>query len=142
MSLKASTIRLKRNEKVIDATKKDFSTLRTGRANTSILDRVTVEYYGSEVPINQVANISVPEARMILIQPWDKSILPQLEKAIQKADLGLNPSNDGSVIRLVIPQLTEAPQRTGEDREKKRREAVMENLRGTPRSTKNWKKTV
>lgn len=94
-------------KKVIDATKKDFSTLRTGRANTSILDRVTVEYYGSEVPINQVANISVPEARMILIQPWDKSILPQLEKAIQKADLGLNPSNDGSVIRLVIPQLTE-----------------------------------
>lgn len=98
-------------QKVIQATKRDFSALRTGRANTSILDRVTVEYYGSEMPLNQVANVSVPEARMLLIQPWDKSILPQVEKAIQKADLGLNPSNDGTVIRLVIPQLTEERRR-------------------------------
>jgi len=94
-------------KKVIEAAKRDFSALRTGRANTSILDRVTVEYYGVETPLNQVANISVPEARMILIQPWEKTILPEVEKAIQRADLGLNPSNDGAVIRLVIPQLTE-----------------------------------
>lgn len=97
----------KHMEKVIEATKKDFSAIRTGRANPAILDRVMVECYGSEMPLNQLANISAPEARMLLVQPWDKSLLSNVEKAIQKADLGLNPSNDGSVIRLVIPQLTE-----------------------------------
>jgi ribosome recycling factor len=92
---------------VIEAAKKDFAAIRTGRANPSILERVHVDYYGTETPLTQLANISVPEPRMILIQPWDKSIFSAVEKAILKSDLSLNPSNDGSVIRLSIPQLTE-----------------------------------
>lgn len=92
---------------VIEATKREFAAVRTGRANASILDRVHVEYYGTETPLTQLANISVPEPRMIVIQPWDKSVFAAVEKAILKSDLGLNPSNDGSVIRLMIPQLTE-----------------------------------
>jgi ribosome recycling factor len=91
----------------IEAAKKELAAVRTGRASASILDRVTVEYYGTPTQLNQLANISVPEARMILIQPWDKSALGAVEKAIQKADLGLNPVNDGIVIRLPVPQLTE-----------------------------------
>jgi ribosome recycling factor len=91
----------------IEATKKELAAVRTGRASASILDRVMVEYYGTPTQLNQLANISVPEARMILIQPWDKSALGAVEKAIQKADLGLNPVNDGIVIRLPVPQLTE-----------------------------------
>ena len=92
---------------VIEATKRDFAAVRTGRANPSILERVHVDYYGTETPLTQLANISVPEPRMIVIQPWDKSIFSAVEKAILKSDLGLNPSNDGAVIRLSIPQLTE-----------------------------------
>jgi len=92
---------------VIESVKREFAAVRTGRANPSILDRVAVDYYGTPTHLNQLANISVPEARLLLIQPWDKSILGAIEKAILKADLGLNPSNDGSVIRLLIPQLTE-----------------------------------
>ncbi|HEY8392501.1 MAG TPA: ribosome recycling factor [Capillibacterium sp.] len=98
-------------QKVIEVAKKDFATIRTGRANPAILDRVTVECYGSMMPLNQVANISAPEPRMIVVQPWDKSILASVERAILKADLGLNPTNDGNVIRLVIPQLTEERRR-------------------------------
>lgn len=100
-----------RMQKVIEVAKKDFATIRTGRANPAILDRVTVECYGSMMPLNQVANISAPEPRMIVVQPWDKSILASVERAILKADLGLNPTNDGNVIRLVIPQLTEERRR-------------------------------
>ncbi|WP_461204431.1 ribosome recycling factor [Clostridium sp. DL1XJH146] len=85
----------------------DLGTLRAGMANPKILDRVTVEYYGAETPINQLANVSVPEPRVLLIQPWDKTSLGAIEKAILISDLGLNPSNDGSVIRLIIPELTE-----------------------------------
>jgi ribosome recycling factor len=81
--------------------------VRAGRANPKILDKVMVEYYGVETPINQVANIMVPEARIIAIQPWDASILKEVEKAIQKADIGLTPNNDGKVIRLIFPELTE-----------------------------------
>lgn len=92
---------------VIEATKRDFAAVRTGRANTGILDRVVVDYYGTPTPLNQMANISAPDPRMLLIQPWDKSQIAAVEKAVLKADLGLNPSNDGSVIRLSIPQLTE-----------------------------------
>jgi ribosome recycling factor len=91
----------------IEATKKEFQAVRTGRANPNLLDRVVVEYYGTPTPLNQVASISSPDARALLIQPWDKSALSAIEKAIQKADLGLNPVNDGTVIRLPIPQLTE-----------------------------------
>ncbi|MGI5853812.1 MAG: ribosome recycling factor [Bacillota bacterium] len=92
---------------VIEATKRDFAAVRTGRANPGILDRVVVDYYGTPTPLNQMANISAPDPRMLLIQPWDKSQISAIEKAVLKADLGLNPSNDGVVVRLSIPQLTE-----------------------------------
>ncbi len=91
----------------IEATKRDFQTVRTGRANSSVLDRVMVDYYGTPTAINQLANLSTPDARLIVVQPWDKTILSAVEKAIQKADLGLNPINDGTLIRIPIPQLTE-----------------------------------
>ena len=91
----------------IEATKREFQSIRTSRANPNILEKVHVEYYGTPTPINQLANISVPDARSLVIQPWDKSALGAIEKAIQKADLGLNPVNDGTIIRLPIPQLTE-----------------------------------
>ncbi|GAB6154499.1 ribosome recycling factor [Desulfosporosinus burensis] len=95
-----------RMHKGIDALRKEYATIRAGRANPSVLDKVMVEYYGAPTPINQLANISAPEARMLVIQAWDKSVLPAIEKAIMKSDLGLNPSSDGIVIRLMIPQLT------------------------------------
>jgi len=81
--------------------------VRTGRANLSLLDTVRVDYYGSKVPLKQVANLGVPEARLITIQPWDRNMLGEIEKAIMKADLGINPNNDGHIIRLPIPPLTE-----------------------------------
>ena len=87
--------------------KSEFASLRAGRATPALLDKVMVEYYGSLVPVNQVGNISVPEPRMILIQPWEKPMLHEIEKAITRSDLGLSPNNDGTVIRLNIPQLTE-----------------------------------
>jgi ribosome recycling factor len=93
--------------KTIAVLKKDLSSMKAGRANPTILDRVEVEYYGSMLPINQVSNISAPEPRVILIQPWEKSSLKVIEKAILKSDLGLTPSNDGIAIRLIIPELTE-----------------------------------
>jgi ribosome recycling factor len=98
-------------QKSLDATRRELATIRTGRANPSLLDRVEVDYFGSHLPINQVANISVPEPRMIVISPWDKKALPAIERAIMKSDLGMNPNNDGSVIRLIIPQLTEERRR-------------------------------
>lgn len=96
-----------RMKKALTAAKAEFASLRAGRATPALLDKVSVEYYGSLVPVNQVANISVPEPRMIVIQPWEKPMLREIEKAITKSDLGLNPNSDGSVIRLNIPQLTE-----------------------------------
>ncbi|MCA1996369.1 MAG: ribosome recycling factor [Armatimonadetes bacterium] len=95
----------------IDAMLHDFSTYRTGRANPAVLERVHVEYYGVETPVNQVANISVPEPRQLMITPFDKKMLPVIEKAIQKSDLGINPSNDGQNIRLVFPPMTEERRR-------------------------------
>jgi ribosome recycling factor len=89
----------------------DLAGMRTGRANPALVDRLHVEYYGSELPLNQVAGISVPEARLIVIQPWDRSSIPAIEKAILKSELGLTPSNDGNVIRIVLPQLTEERRR-------------------------------
>ena len=85
----------------------EFGTIRAGRANPHVLDRITVDYYGTPTPIQQVANISVPEARMIQIQPWEKSMLKVIEKAINMSDLGINPTNDGTTVRLVFPELTE-----------------------------------
>ena len=85
----------------------EFGTIRAGRANPHVLDRITVDYYGTPTPLQQVANISVPEARMIQIQPWEASLIKGIEKAILTSDLGLNPNNDGKLIRLVLPELTE-----------------------------------
>ncbi|ADY13041.1 ribosome recycling factor [Sphaerochaeta globosa] len=93
--------------KSLESLSKDFAGLRTGRASASLLDKIRVDYYGSETPINQVATVSVPEARMIVIQPWDKSVLSAIEKAILKSDLGLPPNNDGKLIRLNFPPLNE-----------------------------------
>ncbi len=94
-------------QKSVEATQRSFNTIRTGRANAAILDRVTVDYYGTETPLYQLANISTPEATVIMIQPYDKGSMGQIEKAIQMSDVGLTPNNDGQVIRLNIPPLTE-----------------------------------
>ncbi len=96
-----------RMEKTIAALKSELATIRTGRANAALLDHVRVNYYGSDVPVAQVGNISVPEPRMLMIAPWEKTILGDIEKAILKSDLGLNPTSDGEVIRIVLPELTE-----------------------------------
>lgn len=96
----------KRMEKSVVALKDEFNTIRTGRASASIFDKVRVDYYGTPTPLSQVATISIPEARMVVIQPFDKTLISAIEKAIQKAELGLNPSNDGKVIRISIPPLT------------------------------------
>jgi ribosome recycling factor len=96
-----------RMDKAIGALKRDLSTLRAGRATPALLDKVQVEYYGAMTPVNQLANLSVPDSRTLLIQPWDKSSMSAIEKAIMKSDLGLTPSNDGTIIRIVIPALTE-----------------------------------
>jgi len=97
----------KKMGKAIDAMKRELATIRTGRATPAIVDHIKVDYYGVPTPLNQIATISVPEARLLLIQPWDRQALSSMEKAILKSDLGLNPSNDGNMIRLRIPQLTE-----------------------------------
>jgi ribosome recycling factor len=96
-----------RMDKAIGALKRDLASLRAGRATPALLDRIQVEYYGSMTPINQLANLSTPDSRTLLIQPWDKSSMSSIEKAIMKSDLGLSPSNDGILIRIVIPALTE-----------------------------------
>lgn len=93
--------------KTIGALLDDYATIRAGRANPHVLDRLTVDYYGTQTPIAQVGNISVPEARILQIQPWDATVLKAVEKAIHESDLGINPSNDGKIIRLVFPELTE-----------------------------------
>ena len=94
-------------EKTINVLEENFAEIRAGRANPAILNKVKVDYYGVPTPINQVAGVSVPEARMIVIQPWDVSILKAIEKAILTADIGINPNNDGKLIRLTFPELTE-----------------------------------
>jgi len=98
-------------KRAIEALQHDLASVRTGRASPSLLERVNVEYYGAPTPLNGVATISVPEPRLILIQPWDKKMLPVIEKALQKSDLGLTPSSDGNVVRLPIPALNEERRR-------------------------------
>ncbi|PZV23077.1 MAG: ribosome recycling factor [Snowella sp.] len=93
-------------EKSIEATQRSFNTIRTGRANSSLLDRITVDYYGTETPLKSLANVSTPDASTITIQPYDKGSMAQIEKAISLSDIGLTPNNDGQIIRLNIPQLT------------------------------------
>ena len=94
-------------KKSVEALKEDYTTIRAGRANPHILDKIKIDYYGTPTPLQQVGNVSVPEARMICIQPWDASILKDIEHAINMSDVGINPTNDGKVIRLVFPELTE-----------------------------------
>ena len=117
-------------EKSLNVLKEEMGTVRAGRANAALVDKVMVEYYGTPTPLNQVGNISIPEARTIVISPFDKSIMGDIEKAIQKAELGLNPNNDGKVIRIAIPPLTA-------DRRKelvKQAKATAENYRTTIRN--------
>ena len=94
-------------QKTVDVVSGDFASVRAGRANASVLDKITVDYYGTPTPINQVASVSSPDPRSLMIQPWDATLLKEIEKAIQTSDLGINPQNDGKVIRLIFPQLTE-----------------------------------
>ena len=94
-------------EKSLDVLLDEYASIRAGRANPHVLDRLRIDYYGTPTPIQQVGNVTVPEARMIVIQPWEKSLLKEIEKAILVSDLGINPTNDGNVIRLVFPELTE-----------------------------------
>jgi len=96
-----------RMKKTVASLKDGFATLRTGRASASLFDRIRVDAYGEKSPLNQVANISIPEARLIVIQPWDKNLITEIEKVIRSSELSLNPSNDGKVIRISIPPLTE-----------------------------------
>lgn len=97
----------RRMDKALEHLEEEFGAVRAGRANAKVLDRITVEYYGSETPLSGVATISTPDARTLLVQPWDSKLLKDIQKSIQKSDLGINPQNDGRVIRLVFPQLTE-----------------------------------
>lgn len=94
-------------KKTIEVVKSDFASVRAGRANAAVLDKIQVEYYGAMTPLQQVASISSPDPRTLMIQPWDASVLKEIEKAIQTSDLGINPQNDGKVLRLAFPQLTE-----------------------------------
>ncbi|KIL47747.1 ribosome recycling factor [Jeotgalibacillus campisalis] len=98
-------------EKAVQAYSRELASIRAGRASASLLDKITVDYYGAPTPVNQLASITVPEARLLQITPYDKTSLGEIEKAIQKSDLGLNPSNDGSLIRITIPALTEERRR-------------------------------
>lgn len=121
-----------RMEKTVSSLNEEFNTIRTGRASAYIFDKVRVDYYGTPTPLNQVGTISIPEARLVVISPFDKSIIAAIEKAIQKAELGLNPSNDGKVIRIAIPPLTA-------DRRKdlvKQAKAIAENYRTTIRNVR------
>ena len=98
-------------EKAVEAMRREFASVRTGKASPALLDMVRVDAYGSKMPLNQVATVSAPEPRLLLVQPWDKSVLPDVERAIQTAELGLNPSNDGNVIKVPIPALNEERRR-------------------------------
>ena len=106
-------------KKTLAALESEYSTIRVGRANPKVLDKITVDYYGTPTPLNQVGNITVPEARLIEIKPWESSLLKAIEKAINMSDLGINPSNDGKVIRLVFPELTEERRKELTKQEKK-----------------------
>ena len=106
-------------KKTISVFKENLSEIRAGRANPAILNKIMVDYYGVPTPINQVAGISVPEARLIVIQPWDLNLLKEIEKEILKADIGINPNNDGKVIRLAFPELNEEKKKRNSKRDKK-----------------------
>ena len=122
-----------RMQKSIDAFKHELSSIRTGRASPAILDRVHVDYFGTSTPVNALATISAPEPRLITIQPWDRQALSAIEKAIQKSDLGLNPSNDGAIIRLAIPQLNDERRKELQKQVQKRAEEARVAVRNCRR---------
>jgi ribosome recycling factor len=129
-------------EKSIEALQKDFSKVRTGRASVTLLDGVRVDYYGTPTPLNQLATLAVPEARQITIQPWDQSVLKEIEKAIQKADLGFTPNNDGKLLRVNIPPLTEERRRDLAKQIKKMAEAAKVAIRNQRRDINDELKVV
>lgn len=129
-------------DKSIEALEKEFSKVRTGRASVSLLDGVRVDYYGTPTPLNQLATISIPEPRLIIIQPWDATVLKEIEKSIQKADLGLTPSSDGKIIRVAIPPLTEERRKELVKLVKKMAEASKVTMRNHRRKTNDDLKSV
>ena len=120
----------------------EFSTIRAGRANPKILSKITVDYYGSPTPLQQVGNITVPEARIIQIQPWESSMLKQIERAINMSDIGINPTNDGKVIRLVFPELTEERRKDLAKDVKKKGEAAKVAVRNIRRDANEFLKKL
>lgn len=131
-----------RMNKALGALRSDFATIRTGKANPSILEKVVVDYYGTPTPISQMANISVPEARMLMIQPWDRTVIASIEKAILKSDLGLNPNNDGTAIRLVLPQLTQETRKDLVKKVKKKAEEAKVGIRNIRRDCNDELKAI
>lgn len=128
--------------KTLKGFEEELTTIRAGRANPHILDKITVDYYGSPTPIQQVANITVPEARMIQIQPWESSLIKGIEKAILTSDLGLNPNNDGKLIRLVLPELTEERRKELVKDVKKKGEAAKVAVRNVRRDANDTLKKM
>ena len=120
-------------EKTRSNLNEEYQTIRAGRANPNVLNKITVDYYGAATPLQQVANISVPEARMLVIQPWDRSLIKAIEKAIQASDIGINPNNDGTLIRLVFPELTEERRKDLSKDVKKKGEAAKVAIRNIRR---------
>jgi ribosome recycling factor len=131
-----------RMDKAIEALKKDLASIRTGRASLAIFDGLMVDYFGTPTPINHVATLGVPESRLITIQPWDPKIISEIEKAIQKSDLGLNPSNDGKIIRVAIPALTEERRKEIVKQVHKRGEEAKVSLRNIRRDGNDEMKKV
>jgi ribosome recycling factor len=129
-------------DKGIDAFKRDLGKVRTGRANLAILDGVRVDYYGTPTPLNQVASLNVPDARLITIKPWEKSLIPEIEKSIRAAQLGLNPSSDGELVRLPMPPLTEERRRDLVKVVKKMAEEAKVHLRGGRRDANEMLKDL
>ena len=128
--------------KTVDALKEDYVTIRAGRANPHILDKIKVDYYGTPTSLQQVANISVPEARMIQIQPWESSLIKEIEKAILVSDLGITPNNDGKVIRLIFPELTEDRRKELAKEVKKKGEAAKVAVRNIRRDANDMLKKL
>lgn len=124
--------------KTLDVLESDYMTIRAGRANPHVLDKIKVDYYGTPTPLQQVGNINVPEARMIIIQPWEKSLLKAIEKAILTSELGINPTNDGNVIRLVFPELTEERRKELVKDVKKKGEAAKVAVRNIRRDANDF----
>ena len=122
-----------RMEKAINILEEEFNTIRVGRANPHVLDKITVDYYGTPTPLQQVGNISVPEPRVLMIQPWDSSLLKPIEKALNMSELGIHPTNDGKVIRLVFPELTEEKRKETSKDVKKQGEAAKVAIRNIRR---------